>query len=140
MNSGKSNAFWWPIVFGAALIVAGFIIQVPGGALTTYNFLNGASAEDYSFDDKYSTVDEYVGGDAYNYIIGAELVAGKMAGTMISKTICFVSGAICICVGLTLSAAKRTSEENGTISTADPATVGTSNTANLNDHIELPDL
>ena len=58
--------------------------------------------DNYVFDDKYTAIDEYVGGDAYNYIIGATLVAGKISGTMITKAIFVVGGTLCLCFGITL--------------------------------------
>ena len=102
----KGNAFVCPIIFGIVMILIGFSIRVPGGALTTYSSLNGTKTEEgedyFSFDNKYSTIDEYVGGDAYNYEIGASLVAGKTAGAMTSRSIFIVGGLICICFGVTL--------------------------------------
>ena len=53
-------------------------------------------------DNKYSASDEYVGGDAYNFIIGASLVAGRISGTMTTKAIMIVSGVLCVTLGLTL--------------------------------------
>lgn len=96
------KAFICPIILGITLILIGIFIKIPGGILTTYKTLDGEKAESYVFDTKYSSIDEYVGGDAYNYEIGASLVAGKMAGTMISKSIFIVTGAVCICFGITM--------------------------------------
>lgn len=100
----KNKAFMCPIVFGIIMIFIGFCIQIPGGVLTTYSSLDGEKAEGYyySFDDTYSAIDEYVGGDAYNFEIGASLVAGKTAGAMTSRSIFIVSGLMCICFGFTL--------------------------------------
>lgn len=101
MKSKKT--YMCPIIIGILLILIGLIIRVPGGALTTYKSLDGESAGGYyAFDDRYSSIDEYVGGDAYNYIIGASLVAGKTAGVIAAKAISIVGGAICFCFGLTL--------------------------------------
>ena len=101
--SNKLNeAYMCPIIIGIFLILVGLFIQVPGGALTTYKFLDGDKAEDYVFDDKYSSIDEYVGGDAYNYIIGASLVAGEISGVITAKAIFVVGGALCLCLGITL--------------------------------------
>ena len=91
-----------PIMIGLILVLIGLIIQIPGGALTTYKFMNGESAGGYAFDNKYSSIDEYVGGDAYNFIIGASLVGGKIAGMIAAKAVAMVGGAICICFGVTL--------------------------------------
>lgn len=97
-----SKAAIVPIVFGIILLIVGSVIAVPGGALTTKESMNNQTTDYYTFDTKYSAIDEYVGGDAYNFIIGASLVAGKMAGAMISRTIYFAAGIICICIGITM--------------------------------------
>jgi uncharacterized membrane protein len=98
----KKNAWIVPVIIGAVLVLVGFCMKMPGGALTTYGSLDGESTEYYTFDDTYSAIDEYVGGDAYNYIIGASLVAGKIAGTMTTKAICIVGGFMCIAFGVAL--------------------------------------
>lgn len=102
MKNNVNKACLCPIIIGIILILAGLIIRIPGGALTTYKNLDGKSTDYYVFDDKYSSIDEYVGGDAYNYIIGASLVAGKTAGAMTAKAISIVGGALCVCLGITL--------------------------------------
>lgn len=102
MKNNTKKAHLCPIIIGVILILAGLIIQIPGGALTTYESLDGVSTHGYVFDNKYSSIDEYVGGDAYNYIIGASLVAGKTAGAMAAKAICIVGGVMCFCFGMTL--------------------------------------
>lgn len=96
------KSYMCPIMIGLILVLIGLIIQIPGGALTTYKFMNEESADGYAFDNKYSSIDEYVGGDAYNFIIGASLVGGKIAGTIAAKAVAMVGGAICICFGVTL--------------------------------------
>ena len=99
----SQKPYMCPIIIGILLVLIGLIIRVPGGALTTYKSLDGESAGGYyAFDNRYSSIDEYVGGDAYNYIIGASLVAGKTAGVIAAKAISMVGGAICFCFGLTL--------------------------------------
>lgn len=102
MNIKQKKSYMCPIMIGLILVLIGLIIQIPGGALTTYKFMNGESAGGYAFDNKYSSIDEYVGGDAYNFIIGASLVGGKIAGMIAAKAVAMVGGAICICFGVTL--------------------------------------
>ena len=103
MKTELKKPYACPIIIGIILILVGLFIQIPGGVLTTYNFQNGKSADGYyAFDDKYSTIDEYVGGDAYNYIIGASLVAGKTAGIIAAKAVAIVGGVICLCMGVTM--------------------------------------
>ena len=71
----SQKPYMCPIIIGILLVLIGLIIRVPGGALTTYKSLDGESAGGYyAFDNRYSSIDEYVGGDAYNYIIGTETV------------------------------------------------------------------
>ena len=100
----KNNAFMCPIIFGVIMIIIGLCIRIPGGVLTTYSSLDGEKVEGdyYSFDNTYSAIDEYVGGDAYNYEIGASLIAGKITGAMTSRSIFVVGGLMCICFGITL--------------------------------------
>ena len=50
--------------------------------------------------DGYSAIEEYVGGDAYNYIIGASLVAGKTSGIIAMKSIFIAVGWLIVCMGL----------------------------------------
>lgn len=112
MSKIINNTYTHFIVFGIALFLIGLLIQVPGGALTTYETLDGGSTDSYAFDSTYSSIDEYVGGDAYNYIIGASLVAGKMAGRMSAKVVFIVGGIICLCFGLTFFAQSKKEKEN----------------------------
>ena len=90
----------FPIILGIVFIVIGLFIPVPGGALTTYSWMDGERAETFEFDNRYTAIDEYVGGDAYNYVIGASLVAGKMSGYIAAKATLFVVGAVCVCGGM----------------------------------------
>lgn len=103
MATKQNKAYICPIAIGLILILIGLFLPIPGGALTTYEVLDGDKTEDYVFDDKYSAIDEYVGGDAYNFIIGATLIAGKISGTMTTKAIFIVGGALCLCLGITLA-------------------------------------
>ncbi len=107
----KNKAYICSIIIGIVLVLVGLFIQIPGGALTTWGYLDGDEAYGYKFDDKYTTIDEYVGGDAYNYIIGASLVAGKISGTMTTKAIFIVGGTLCICLGITLNCFSRKENE-----------------------------
>lgn len=113
-TNNPNKAYMCPVIFGIVLILIGLFIQVPGGALTTYGSLDGIKAEYYVFDDKYSSIDEYVGGDAYNYIIGASLVAGKISGTMTAKAIIIVGGVLCLCFGITLFMLQKNKVTNAT--------------------------
>lgn len=79
------------IAIGIVLVCIGLLLQVPSKELTTYSFME---------DSGYSVIEEYVGGDAYNYIIGAALVAGEIAGVMIQKAIFISVGLLISCIGL----------------------------------------
>ena len=104
----KAKPYLCPILVGIIVVIVGIVIRTPGGALTTYSSLNGKKADSYySFDNRYSVIDEYVGGDAYNYIIGASLVAGKTSGMIAAKTICIVSGVLCMCAGTTMMLSQK---------------------------------
>lgn len=80
--------------------IGGLFIQTPHKELTTYSAL----------DDEYSVIEEYVGGDAYNYIIGASLVGGEIAGAKSQKAIFISGGLLIFCLGL-LSFGYITNEE-----------------------------
>ena len=99
------------VFLGISLLIVGLSVEIPGGALTTYESLDGATTDGYTFDDKYSAIDEYVGGDAYNYIIGASLVAGQISGAMISKAVYIVGGIICISIGFVAKALQQKKEK-----------------------------
>jgi len=63
------------LILAAILIIVGFGVKVP--------------ERNIGWD-----VEEYVGGDAYNYIIEGEIRAGEIAGANASKAIYMVSGCI----------------------------------------------
>ena len=74
------------IAIGITLFVIGYTTKIPSKNLTTFSILEG---------DKYSAIDEYVGGDAYNYIIGASLVSGK-----IERVIFISTGSLIFSIGI----------------------------------------
>ena len=80
------------LICGIALCCAGIFTKIPNDKLTTYSFL----------EKEYSVIEEYVGGDAYNYIIGASIVGGKIAGATAQRAIFISSGVILICAGVIL--------------------------------------
>lgn len=87
------------IVSGAILLLVGLFMKIPSKELTTYSLL----------EDKYSVIEEYVGGDAYNYMIGASLVGGEIAGAKTQKAIYISAGLSLLCLGLyTLALALET--------------------------------
>lgn len=79
---------------GVLLVCIGLFMPVPSKELTTYSFMA---------DEGYSVIEEYVGGDAYNYIIGASLVGGEIAGAKAQKAIYTVAGLVFICTGMVIS-------------------------------------
>ncbi|MCI5892088.1 MAG: hypothetical protein MRZ66_01610 [Clostridiales bacterium] len=78
------------VIIGIILFVVGLGIKVPNKELTTLSILS----------DEYSVIDEYVGGDAYNYIIGASLVGGEISGVKTQKAMFESIGLLIMCVGL----------------------------------------
>lgn len=80
-------------IVGIVLFLVGIFTSVPGTELTTYKALDGEKSS-YT-DERYSAIEEYVGGDAYNYIIGASLVGGRIAGAKAQKAI-FISAGLLI--------------------------------------------
>lgn len=96
-TSNSKTVAYIVIAIGIVLVCIGLFLQVPSKELTTYSFLD---------DSGYSVIEEYVGGDAYNYIIGAALVAGEIAGVMIQKAVFISIGLLIVCIGL-LKCARR---------------------------------
>lgn len=92
MENKKRTAALVVIAAGIILITASLVISVPGDYLTTYESLGGSNG--------FSYIREYVGGDAYNYITGASLVAGHISGTMAMKAIFIAVGVLVTCTGL----------------------------------------
>ena len=80
------------VLVGLILVFVGFFTNIPGTKLTTIS-----SLDDY---EGYSSIEEYVGGDAYNYIIGASLVGGEIAGATAAKAIYIGIGFLMISIGL----------------------------------------
>lgn len=96
------------IIIGITLLSVGLFLKIPGTDLTTLSWLDGK--------DNYSVIEEYVGGDAYNYIIGASLVGGKTSGILVMKAVFIAVGALVFCMGLiSLSFVKE--KENPSVST-----------------------
>lgn len=79
---------------GVILFCVGLFMKVPSKELTTYTVLA---------DSGYSVIEEYVGGDAYNFIIGAALVGGEIAGIRAQKAIYTVAGLFFFCAGMALA-------------------------------------
>lgn len=93
------------IVVGILLVLTGVIIKIPADELSTYSFMA----------DECSIIEEYVGGDAYNYIIGAALVSGHIAGAEIQKAIFISVGLLLICAGcIVISLIPQASRDNNT--------------------------
>lgn len=76
---------------GALCLLVGLLFPMPGEDLTTYD-LNGA---------EHFHIEEYVGGDAYNYIIGACILGGHISGAMTVKAVFAIGGLALICAGVT---------------------------------------
>lgn len=104
MSKSRCVASIVVIAIGIVLIAVGLSITVPGDHLTTYESL--AEKEGYSY------IEEYVGGDAYNYIMGASLVAGHIAGTLAMKAVFIAGGAITSCIGLICLTPARRAERH----------------------------
>ena len=129
-NETRKLVFLIPVIVGIALIALGFIVRIPGGQLTTFKILDGETSEhNYAFDNKYSAIDEYVGGDAYNYIIGASLVGSKITGVMSAKAILVVGGLICFSFGMAFMLLYGKKRTKPTISAYSSTNIATYNSA-----------
>ncbi|MDE6111766.1 MAG: hypothetical protein K2F65_07615 [Eubacterium sp.] len=98
INNKKSRMLIGIAIIGLILVIIGICIKMPGDYLTTYSLLDGEKSKNGKY--YYSSIEEYVGGDAYNYIIGASLIGGKIAGTMSMKSIFIAGGILVICIAL----------------------------------------
>ena len=85
------------IILRLLLFVWDVVLPVPGSELTTFSSLEGE--RDSETNEKYNAIEEYINGDAYNYIIGASLVAGEIASAKIQKTICISVGLLIASMG-----------------------------------------
>lgn len=78
------------MVIGIILFIVGLTIKIPSKELSTHSFMS----------NEYSVIEEYVGGDAYNYIIGASLVGGEIAGAKTQKAIFISMGSLVFVIGM----------------------------------------
>lgn len=112
------------MIIGLVLFIVGLFTKIPNKELTTYLGLS----------DKCSVIEEYVGGDAYNYIIRASLVGGEIAGAKTQKAVFISVGSLIFVLGLlAYSSSKEKIEETN----KDNATISMENTIidnkNIND-------
>ena len=90
------------MVIGLVLFIVGLFIKISSKELTTYSSLS----------DKYSVIEEYVGGDTYNYIIGASLVGGEIAGAKAQKAVFISMGSLIFVIGLLAYSFSKENIEN----------------------------
>lgn len=77
------------IGIGVICLIAGVVFPMPNEQLSTFVPVGSSSFH----------VEEYVGGDAYNYIIGACILGGHVAGAMAAKSIFITAGLALACLG-----------------------------------------
>lgn len=70
------------LILGAILILIGLFYNIPSREFNFYS------------------IEEYVGGDAYNGIIEASIRGGEIAGATMSKNLYICSGSIIMALGL----------------------------------------
>ena len=87
------------LLVAIALLVAGFCIAVPDKYIPSWKDLDEGGME------------EYVGGDAYNFIIEAGLRGGEIAGATISKAVCFAASGIALILALYAFCGKAAEEQ-----------------------------
>lgn len=88
MNKTSCNGV---IIISILMLCLGLFLPLPSNELTTFSF--------YKYYEK-SQIEEYVGGDAYNYIIGANIVGAKITGFIIAKAIFIAVGVLLFCIGI----------------------------------------
>lgn len=86
------------LILGFIMVIVGaFVLKVPGQDLTDSSTYEPKGDLPVNGDgSSRSYIDKYVGGDAYNYIIGANLVGSRITGIIVAK-------AILISIGLLIS-------------------------------------
>ena len=83
-------------ILALAMLMVGIFFPVPTSELRYWN-----------------NVKEYVGGDAYNYIIAAALEGGKISGALILKTVLIVGSVITFMLsGIILVLSKKQYEKS----------------------------
>ncbi len=95
---------------GVLLLIIGLFLRVPGKNLDVEEYWMG---DDYFTNEDY-IIKEYVGGDAYNYMIGASLAGGEIAGTLAKKAIYITMGCLISSIGalaLAFTQKERTESE-----------------------------
>lgn len=80
LKKSKSVAFI-SLIFSLIFLITAIVLQVPSHTMSFYGI---------------NAPEEYVGGDAYNFIIEAAIRGGEISGIMSSKTICFAVSALFI--------------------------------------------
>lgn len=75
------------------MFIVGIIIVIVGIAMLSHNV--NVPLDTFSF----SSIKEYVGGDAYNAMIEASIRGGKISGAMAESAIYKVAGIITVCLG-----------------------------------------
>lgn len=99
------------MVIGSALFIVGLFTKIPNKKLSTW----------FYEEDTHSVVEEYVGGDAYNYIIGASLVGRRNCRRKAQKAIFISIGSLIFSLGLLAlplqeENADKTKKDNAAIS------------------------
>lgn len=90
------------LIVGLAMICVGlFFLKVPGQFLTDSSYLKPEKYPVIAGDgSNFSYIEQYVGGDAYNYIIGASLVGSRITGLIVAKTVLVAGGILIACIGI----------------------------------------
>ena len=107
------------LLVGLAMICFGiFFLKVPGQYLTDSSYLKPDKYPAIAGDgSEFSYIEQYVGGDAYNYIIGATLVGSRITGLIIAKCVLVAVGILVSCLGvLGLCLAKSMTDLHDSIS------------------------
>lgn len=89
------------IGIGVICLVFGLAFPMPGEQLITIESSLDEKVAN-SFASRYFPVEEYFSGDSYNYMIGASILCGHIAGAMATKSIFVAVGLVLICLGCIL--------------------------------------
>lgn len=86
------------IGIGVICLVFGLAFPMPGEQLITIESSLDEKVAN-SFASRYFSVEDYFSGDNYNYMIGASILGGHIAGAMATKSIFVAVGLVLVCLG-----------------------------------------
>ncbi len=122
-NKALSIGFAIMMIAGIVLFIYGCTIKIPSEKLSYY-----------SYNDDASQIEKYIEGDAYNYIIGAEIVGSKIVAAETTQAIFICTGLFMATLGGAIVAYEERKErkENTKTNNEVTASLDTNDETNVN--------